>query len=237
MSSVSAERAGINLYAEYSLHAQLKEYLARPGDRLEVAVEGKIIDLVRVGGELVEIQTGHIGQIRAKVLELARKGYCVRVVYPVSVVRELRRLDPVTAELVSTRKSPKHGDIYSLFDELIHAPELIAAPNVALEVLMIHSVETKTRDGSGSWWHKGDRTIDRELAEVLSSRSFQSTEDWFALVPENLEPPWSSAALGEALGIEAGRARKILYCFSRAGLLVESEKRGNGKTYRKNERV
>lgn len=236
MGSVSAERAGINLYAEYSLHAQLKEYLARPGDRLEALIEGKIIDLVRADGELVEVQTGHLGQIRSKVLGLAGKGCRVRVVYPISVARILRRLDPVTAELISTRKSPKHGDVYSLFDELVHAPEFIATPNVAFEVLMIHSIETKTRDGSGSWWHRGDRTIDRELVEVFSSRSFQSAGDWFALVPENLDPPWSSAALGEALGIEAGRARKILYCFCRAGLFVESEKHGHGKTYRKNAR-
>jgi len=232
MGSIAAERAGINLYSEYSLHAQLKEYLARPGDRLEAVIEGKVVDLVRADGELVEVQTGHLGQIKPKVLEFAGKGYRVRVVYPVSAVRELRRLDPVTNEVLSTRKSPKRGDIYSLFDELVHAPEFVAAVNVAVEVLMIHSVETKTRDGSGSWWRRGDRTVDRELVEVLSSRSFQTSHEWLALIPENLEPPWSSETLGEALGIGPARARKILYCFSRAGLLAESGKRGREKTYR-----
>ncbi len=234
MGSIAAERAGINLYAEYSLHAQLKEYLARPGDRLEAVIEGRVVDLVRADGELVEVQTGHLGQIKAKVLEFAGKGYRVRVVYPIPAVRELRRLDPVTNELLSTRKSPKRGDVYSLFDELVHAPEFVAAHNVAVEVLMIRSVETKTRDGSGSWWCRGDRTVDRELVEVLSSRAFQTQRDWLALISEDTEPPWSSEVLGKALGIGPARARKILYCFSRAGLLVESGKRGRGKTYQKN---
>lgn len=231
MGSMAAERAGINLYAEYSLHAQIKEYLARPGDRLEASVEGKIIDLVRADGELVEVQTGHLGQIKAKVLELASMGYRLRVVHPVSATRELRRLEPVTQELLSTRRSPKRGDVYSLFDELVRAPEFIAVRGVTVEVLMIRSTETKMRDGSGSWWRKGDRTIDKELTEVLSSRSFQSEDEWLALIPGELEPPWTSASLGEALGIGPARARKLLYCFVRGGLLAELGKRGRGKMY------
>ncbi len=234
MGSIAVERAGINLYSEYSLHAQIKEYLARPGDRLEAVIEGRVVDLVRADGELVEVQTGHLGQIKPKVLEFAGKGYRVRVVHPVSAMRGLRRLDPVTNEVLSIRRSPKRGDVYSLFDELVYAPEFVAASNVAVEVLMIRSVETKTRDGSGSWWRKGDRTVDRELVEVLSSCSFQTPREWLAFIPENLEPPWSSVALGDVLGIGPERARKILYCFSRSGLLVESGKNGRGKTYQKN---
>ena len=227
------ERAGINLYSEYSLHEQLKEYLAEPGDRLEALVEGKIVDLVRADGELVEVQTGHLGQLRPKVLELAGKGYHVRVAYPVPAERELRRLDPATNELVSVRRSPKRGDVYSLFDELVHAPEFIAAPNVTVEVLLVKSVETKIRDGSGSWWRKGDRTVDKELVEVLSSRSFRSESQWLDLIPDNLASPWSSTALGEALGIGPERARRVLYCLCRAGLLVESGKDGRRKVFEK----
>ncbi|HWR11357.1 MAG TPA: hypothetical protein VN445_06025 [Rectinemataceae bacterium] len=233
MGSIVAERAGINLYSEYSLHEQLKEYLAEPGDRLEVLVEGKVVDLLRADGELVEVQTGHLGQLRPKVLELAGKGHRVRVVYPISAERQLRRLDPETNELVSVRRSPKRGDLYSLFDELVHAPEFVATRNVAVEILVVRSVETKVRDGTGSWWRKGDRTIDRELLEVVSSRSFNARDQWLALIPENLAPPWSSAALGETLGIGTERARKMLYCFCRAGLLVESGKDGRRKTFEK----
>jgi len=231
MGSIAAERAGINLYSEYSLHAQLKNYLAKPGDRLEALIEGKVVDLVRADGELVEVQTGHLGQLRPKVFELTEKGYRVRVVYPVSAKHELRRLDPTTNELLSVRKSPKRGDMYSFFDELVRAPEFVAAHNVTVEILAVHSVETKVRDGSGSWWRKGDRTIDKELVEVISSRDFRTRDQWLALIPKSLASPWTSAALGEALGIGPKRARKILYCFCRAGLLAESVKVGRYKTY------
>lgn len=231
MESIAAERSGINLYSEYSLHAQLKHYLAKPQDRLEALIEGKVIDLVRADGELVEVQTSHLGQLKQKALALAEKGYRVRVVYPISERRELRRLDPLTNELSSVRKSPKRGDLYELFDELARAPELIAAPNVIIEILLIRSVETKIRDGSGSWWRKGDRTVDKELVEVIASREFQTRAQWLALIPESRASPWTSAALGEALGITTRRAGRLLYCFCRAGLLVESAKAGRYKAY------
>ncbi len=231
MGRIIAEQSGINLYSEHSLHEQLKEYLAGPGDRHEALVEGKVIDLVRADGELVEVQTAQLGKIKAKALDLAGKGYKVRIVYPVSVERHIRRLDPATNELVSTRKSPKRGDIYSIFDELVHATELIAAPNVIIELLFVKSLDIKVRDGSGSWWRKGDRTVDRELVGVVFSRQFAAQADWLALIPADLALPWSATALGELLDIGPERARRILYCLCRAGLLVESGKEGRRKMY------
>jgi hypothetical protein len=228
---MAAERAGINLYSELSLHAQLKQWLARPGDRLEALVEGRVVDLVRAGGELVEVQTGSLGKIVPKVLALAAAGRKVRVVHPIAAETTIRRLDPKTEELLSTRRSPKRGDFYDLFEELAQAPGLIAARNVSVEVLLVRAVDTKVRDGSGSWWRKGDRRVDRELAEVLSSRVLRTRGQWLALVPPGLPEPWSSASVGEALGIEPWRARKLLYCLARDGLLAEAGKEGRLKLY------
>lgn len=231
MERFAAERSGINLYSEYSLHAQLKEALARPGDRLEVLIEGKVVDLLRADGELVEVQTGHLGQIAPKVLAFAARGRRVRIVYPVSAELSIRRLDPATGELDSVRRSPKRGELLSLFDELIRAPGLIAAPGITVEVLTLRTVETRVRDGSGSWWRKGDRTVDKELVEILASRSFSNRKDWLALIPAGLAPPWTSESLGAALGVAPSRARKLLYCLRRAALLAESTAAGRRKAY------
>jgi hypothetical protein len=226
-----AECSGINLYSERSLHAQLKARLAAPGDRLEARVGGKVVDLLRADGEIVEVQTGHFGSIAPKVLALAGEGRKVRVAHPVAVETEIRRLDPKTEELSSTRRSPKRGDLYSMFDELVSAPELIASRNVTIELILVRIAEVKVRDGTGSWRRKGDRIVDRELVELLSSRAFRTRSQWLALIPKSLPPPWSSTALGEALGIGTDRARKMLYCLSRAGLLVEAGMDGRRKLY------
>lgn len=229
----AAERAGINLYAEYSLHAQMKAALAGPGDRLEALVLGKVVDLVRADGELVEVQTGSLGKIVPKVLALAAAGHRVRVVHPVALETTIRRLDPVTGELVSSRRSPKRGDLLSLFDELVRASALVAAPRVTVELVFVRAVIVRVRDGTGSWRRRGDRTEDRLLEELVGSRSFRTRSDWLRLIPAGLAPPWSSESLGEALGVEPHRARKLLYVFTRAGLLVEAGREGRRKLYAK----
>jgi hypothetical protein len=228
---VAAETSGINLYAEGSLHAQVKLHLSEPGDRFEVAVEGKIVDLLKADGEIVEVQTGSLAKIEAKVLALARSGRKVRVVHPIAVESEIRRLDPKTDELLSVRRSPKRGDVYELFGELVRASGLVAARGVTVEALMVKTAVTRKNDGTGSWRRKGDRTVDRELVQVLESRAFRTPAQWVALIPDDLDPPWTSSSLGEALGIQAARARLVLYCLARAGLLVECGKDGRRKQY------
>lgn len=46
----------IGLLNENPLHAALKKWYARPGDQLEVSVDGFVIDVVQ-GNLLIEIQT------------------------------------------------------------------------------------------------------------------------------------------------------------------------------------
>jgi hypothetical protein len=230
---LAAQAEGIGVYAESGLHASLKLALAGPGSRFEVALDGKVVDLVRespAGTELVEVQTKRLDKIQAKVLALAA-AHRVRVVHPVPAETRIARLSPETGELLSERKSPKRGDLYSVFDELVLAPRLIAARNVTLEVLLVTCHEVRCRDGKGSWRRKGDRVLARDLGEVLESRSFSGAADWLRLIPKGLKAPWTSASLGEALGIGADRARKMLYSYAAAGLIVEAGKEGRRKLY------
>lgn len=231
--ALAGAEEGIGVYAESGLHAGLKLALAGPGDRFEVAVDGKVVDLVRStprGEELVEVQTKRLDKIEAKVLGLAA-GHRVRVVHPVVAELSIARLSPETGELLSERKSPKRGDFLNLFDELVRATGLIGAKNVTVEVLLVSCHEIRCRDGTGSWRRRGDRVLSRDLGEIRASKTFSKRSDWLALLPPGLEPPWTSASLGEALGIGADRARKILYSYTAAGLVAESGKEGRRKLY------
>ncbi len=231
MADYAAETRGINLYAERSLHAQIKKFYWESGDRFEAKVDGKIVDILKGNGEVIEVQTRGIGKIQAKALALSRSGHSVRIVYPLAVEREIRRLDPATDELVSIRRSPKRGTMYELFAELVHAPGLIAAKNITIDVLLVKTAETRKNDGTGSWRRRGDRTIDSELVEVRGSRSFRTASQWLSFIPRQLSPPWSSMALASALGIPTERARQLLYCFAKAGLVSEVGRRGRTKLY------
>lgn len=223
-----AEHHGIGLYAETGLHDALKRlYAARsPEARLEVRVEGRVVDVV-LPDELVEVQTRNLGGIAAKIQDLA----CVmpvRLVYPVRLRTRIERLD-AEGRIISSRLSPKRGDFWSLFDELVHAPSIVAFPNVTLDAVLVEVAETRRKDSSHS--RRGDRVLSRELSAVVETRSLSGKADWLALIPDGVPQAFDAAALGLALGIGADRARKVLYAFRKAGLVVELEKSGRSKRY------
>ncbi|MBN1519331.1 MAG: hypothetical protein JW923_04490 [Spirochaetales bacterium] len=224
-----AESPGIGLYSETGLHDALKRrYACRPGARLEARVAGKVVDVV-LPDELVEIQTRNLGSISEKILHLA----CVmpvRVVYPVLAELWIERGDQRGAP--SRRRSPKRGDVYSAFDELVRAPLIVASPNVRMDIVLVRAREIRVRDGSGSWRRRGDRVAGRELVDVLDTRSLDTKDDWLGLLPACGAGVWDSASLGQALGLGPERARKILYTYRKAGLLADAGQAGRRKLYR-----
>lgn len=231
MEKLVAENPGIGLYSETGLHASLKaRYASVPGARVEVRVAGRVVDVV-LPDEFVEIQTRSLGSITTKILRLACVGP-VRVVHPIAISTTIRRINPENGELQSERQSNARRDLYSAFDELVRASDLVASPNVTIDFVLARVVETRIKDGSGSWRKRGDRVVARELEQILNTHSLESREDWLGLIPSTLEEPYDSETLGWALGIQPIRARKILYTYCRAGLLREVGLRGRRKQYK-----
>lgn len=228
-----AEKSGINLYAEHSLHDALKRLAAGSEGRIEVEVEGRIADAVRPDGELVEVQTAGLGSLQAKVRAWVAAGYRVRVQYPLAVRTTIRRIDATSGELMSTRRSPKKRRLWDLFDELAKAPAMISTPGLTFEVLSVEVTDWRrvlpepVRRGR---FMRSFVRADRSLDAVLSSREFTSPADWLALLPAATGEggAWTSASLGAALEIPADEARKVLYSLARAGLLEAGPRGGPG---------
>lgn len=61
--------SGIGLLNEKPLHASLKDWYAKSGDKFEVQVDGFVIDIVR-NDLLLEIQTGNFASIKSKLTNL-----------------------------------------------------------------------------------------------------------------------------------------------------------------------
>jgi hypothetical protein len=102
--SQEREFPAIGTLNEGALHAQLKDWYQRRGDRAEQVVDGFVVDLIR-GNLLVEIQTGGFAPLRRK-LELLTGQHRVRLVAPVPLVRTIIRLSD-EGELMSARRSPR----------------------------------------------------------------------------------------------------------------------------------
>ena len=219
---------GIGLLNEKQLHASLKEWYARPGDQLEVPVDGFVIDIVR-DGLLIEIQTGNFSSIRSKLTNLVCS-HRVRLVYPIIeekwIVRSVKRAG---TEIIR-RKSPKRGRIEDLFWELVSIPHLLLNPNFSFEVLMIRGEEVRQygvrRRVRRGWLLEG-----RRLLEVLEQHSFAESGDWLRFLPEGIES-FTTSDLADRMNTGRELAQKMAYCLREARMIELIGKRGRANLYR-----
>ena len=123
----------IGVLNEGPLHAALKDWYRRPGDRLEQPLEGFVVDLVR-GDVLVEIQTQGFSALRRKLDHLLDR-HPIRLVHPISAEKWVVKIDR-RGDRISRRKSPKRGMAADVCSELASFPSLLSHPNFTLEVVL-----------------------------------------------------------------------------------------------------
>ncbi len=223
----------IGVLNEKSLHSALKDWCARPGDRLETPLDGYIIDIFR-DGLLIEIQTRNFSAIKSKLLKLTAQ-HPVRLVYPIAREKWILRLPTDEAGMPRRRKSPKRGALFQIFDELVSFPELLANPNFSLQILSIHEEEMRRHDKRHGWRRGGWVTQERRLIEVTDEHLFEDPENMAPLIPADLPVSFTTADLAQALKTSRRLAQKMAYCLDRMNLFERAGKRGNAIVYRRKE--
>ena len=227
MATVSTMRA-IGVIREGPLHAALKSVLARPGDRVEVAVGRYVIDLVRADGELVEVQTGGFGPLGPK-LDALLDEHRVRIVYPVAAERRIVRVDE-DGVVGGVRRSPRRSSALEVFDKLVAFPALLTHPHLVIEVLLLR--EDHVRGSSPVRSRR--RTRDpgqRRLVEVLDRIELRGRDDIVALLPALPEPAFSTRELASAAGCGVVLAQRIVYCLRILEIVAPAGRRGRAPLY------
>ena len=212
---------------ELGIHAELKRWLARPGDCFEVPVDGYIVDVVR-GELLIEVQTGGFAAIKRKLLDLLDR-HPVRLVHPIVLEKWLVQL-PRPDRGQRRRKSPKRGCIEMLFDELCRIPRLLAEPRLSLEVVLVREEEVCRHDPRRRR-RRGWTTVERRLLEVVEHRRFQRPADLAGLLPRDLPEPFTTADLAAALRLGRRLAQRMAFCLRGLGCIEAVGKEGNAVLY------
>ena len=156
--------------------------------------------------------------------------YTIRLVHPVPVNKWIVRHSAAGKE-VGRRKSPAHGNILSVFHELVRIPHLISHPNLSLELLFTHEEVVLIDDGRGSWRRRKWSIHDRRLLEVIDNHVFESLEDFAEIFPSELETPFTNKSLAASLGCQRYVAERITYTLRTAELLERVGKQGNAWLY------
>lgn len=211
---------------EGTLHAQLKELEAEPGDRFEVEMEGFVIDIVR-GEQLIEIQTGGAGAMGRK-LDALLESHSIRVVHPVAVCTYLNTPDK------PARRSPVKGSAYDVFDWLVGVPTLLDHPNFSLDVLLIEEDRFREHDPTLRRRRGGWRVVDRRMRTLVDRHEYRNVEDLLALLPDGLSEVFTTADLATTAAISRRRAQQMAYCLRHTDAVVEVDRRKDGVRYRLN---
>jgi len=222
-------RAGIGTLNEFSLHADIIDHLAEPGDILEAELEGYFIDILR-GKLIIEVQTANLAKLKPKIRKL-QDNYIIEILYPIQATKYIIRKNSA-GEIISKRKSPKTGRIEDIFDEIVHAPSLIEHENVTLTVLLIEGEEVWHDDGKGSWRRKFWSISERHLLKIIATKQFASNQDFLSLLPKSLPDPFTNKQLAGQLKIRSRLAQKITYALRKMGLLEVVGKSGNANLLR-----
>ena len=127
------EQPHIGTLNEGSLHADLKQHYLEPGDVSEAPLNGFVVDLLRTQNKqniIIEIQTTSFSSMRKK-LNALLDTYKIIIVYPISIHTTLLKPDK------APRKSPKQGDLFTIFSELVSIPDLLQHPNLSFEAVLV----------------------------------------------------------------------------------------------------
>jgi hypothetical protein len=222
--------ARIGTLREGALHAALRDWYAKDGDRLEVPIDGYVIDLVR-GLQLVEFQTGSFSPLRRKLPALLER-HRVHLVVPIAHRRYILRMAD-SGEVLSERRSPKRGRIEDLFAQLVSIPRLLAHPHFSVEAVLVELDEIRVYRPGRAFRRRGWVVHGRSLRGVVSSHRFTDVADALALLPAGLGDTFGTAELATALGVSRRLAQQMLYCLTAMGTTVRVGKSGNAILYRR----
>jgi hypothetical protein len=219
----------IGLRNEQPLHAALKRWYSRPGDVLEAALDGYIVDLLR-GNHIIEIQTGSFAAIRRKIYTLSQQ-YRVTLVYPVAYECWLLKLPTTPSGQPVRRKSPRRQRKDQLFQELVSFPALVCCPNFVLEVVGIQAEEVLRYDGRQGRRRRGWVVVERRLLRVLELHVIATPADLWSLISWDLPEPFQTLDLARVLHRPRWFAQKVAYCLRESGASTAIGKVGNALVY------
>jgi hypothetical protein len=222
--------SSIGVMREGPLHAAIKAFLLRPGDRLEVSVGRFVIDLVRADGELVEVQTGGFTGLSKK-LDALLDEHRVRIVHPVAAERRIVRVDD-HGEVVSVRRSPKRATAVAVFDKLVAFPSLVTHPNLTIEVLLMREDHVRASRPFTSRRRTRDPGQRRPI-DVLDRVEIRGPSDVLKLLPPLPDEPFSTRELGALLGCNVLLAQRIVFCLRMINLVEPAGKHGRTPLHRR----
>lgn len=167
---------------EKTMHLAFKYFFEENADYHEVSVGKYFADIMR-DGHITEVQTRNFCSFRKKLAAVSQE-HTVTVVHPVIKDKTLYWTDPDSGEIQGGRKSPKHGDIYSVFRELVYIRELLQRDNLSFSFPVVACDEYKILCGWDAKKKKGSVRLKLVPTELYGFYEFDTAFAFAQLLPK-----------------------------------------------------
>lgn len=231
---------------ESNLHNTLKTlYSVNSDAETEVKMDGFVFDIVTCKGEIIEIQNQNLSKLESKIKYSIENHKKITIVHPAVVRKNIETRDEEN-NLISRRKSPKNGSIYSILRELTKIFPYLLDENICLEVPLVVITEIRTK-GKNPVQSKNNlrrhlkdwNKVNKKLEEVIETKVFRKKEDYLNLLPGDLPELFCVKDIQIQLKNDknlpssaAKEANLLVWLYSRMGLIKEECKKGKAKYYK-----
>ncbi len=219
----------IGILNEGPLHAALKAAYVANGGEAEVPVQTFVADAVR-NGVMYEIQTGSFSGLGRKMAALADVGPVV-LVHPIAKNTTIIKQPEEPGAKATVRKSPKHGELVHIVNELVYLPKLLNHPNFSVEVVLTEEQELRHYDPKKNRRRGGWRVQERRLISIADGIRLNVVTDLYDFLQTELVEPFGTRELAAALGQPVHIAQKMAYCLRHSGVTEIVGKQGNALQY------
>lgn len=224
-------RSGIGTLGERCLHAIIKNYYESDTSFHEIKVCGYVADICKENN-IIEIQTNNFSTLNRKLAKYLDE-YKVKIVYPVSHMKNIIWIDPETGETTNKRKSPKCGTGIELLYEVSRIREYIGHPNLSMDILLIDMDEYKLLNGWSYNKKRGSSRCDRKPVLLYDVIEINSKDDYKKLIPAELfDKNFKYSDFQKATKLKGRVGRYSLNVLIEAGAIKRIGKQGNAFIYR-----
>ena len=224
---------GFGTLAEKRLHAVIKKYICPNEEFHEAVIEGtRFLADIRVGDDIVEVQTGAFYPMKKKIDHYLQNTDCtVTVVHPIAAVRRLSWGDPETFEIGSARRVAGER-AEAILPELYCLLPHLGDPRLRFRLLLLEVHDFRLQNGARSRDRKkGSVRYERMPIALLDELNFCTPEDFRRFIPEGLPSPFTVKQFSTLSGLRGRDAYSAVRVLAALGLFAPTEPIGRAMAF------
>ena len=224
--------SSIGTYSEKCTHKYLKNYIDSDESHHEIKVGKYIADVVNEHG-IFEIQSKGFYRLYDKLQYYISNHKHVTVVLPVHCTKYINWIDPITGDIVETRKSPRKQSKYSIFTEMYGICDLISNEYMHFKVIALETNEYKYLDGFGENHKLKATKIDKIPYKIIYDIDFDKT-NINKFIPDGLKEQFNSSDFKKTAKCSKEDAQTTLLILTKLGIVVRVGRNKQGYVYELN---